>query len=148
MNGAKPSLLAKMYFAWGQSCTYWANKTMSKQLYRWAVRSFTRAAAEAPNWPPPMLRRAVVRGRELDDYAGAISDLTELIVANPKATEAYLQRGILHSFHGLQAAARAVADFEHFLELAPLDHPWRPDAQNLSQRLHSELAERGWPQEE
>lgn len=144
MSEAKPSPLAKMYFAWGQSCTYWANKTVSKQLYRWAVSSYTRAAAEAPHWPPPVLRRAVVRGRELDDYAGAISDLTDLITADPKNTEAYLQRGILHSFHGLHAAARAVADFERFLELAPLDHSWRPDAQNLTDRLRGELVERGW----
>jgi len=76
MTAAKPSLSAKMHFAWGQSCAYWGNKTLSKTLYRWAVNAFTRAAAAAPDWPPPVLRRAVIRGRELDDYAGAVRDLT------------------------------------------------------------------------
>lgn len=148
MSNGKPSLSAKMHFAWGQSCAYWGNKTLSKTLYRWAVNAFTRAAAAAPNWPPPVLRRAVIRGRELDDYAGAVRDLTELINHDPESSEAYLQRGILHSFHGLHAAARAVHDFDRFLQLAPPNHPWRPDAHNLPDRLRGELAERGWSEEQ
>ena len=81
MSAAKPSLSARMHFAWGQSCAYWGNKTLSKSLYRWAVNA-TRAAAEAPDWPAPVMRRAVIRGRELDDYAGAVRD-PELIESDP-----------------------------------------------------------------
>jgi hypothetical protein len=147
MSAAKPSLSARMHFAWGQSCAYWGNKTLSKTLYRWAVNAFTRAAAEAPGWPAPVMRRAVIRGRELDDYAGAVRDLTELIENDSDSYEAYLQRGILHSFHGLHAAARAVDDFDRFLQLAPASHPWRPDAHNLTARLRGELAERGWDED-
>lgn len=146
MNTPSPSLLARVYFAWGQSCTYWGNRTLSKKLYRWAVGSFTRAATLAPHWPKPVLRRAVVRGRELDDYAGAVRDLSILIDANPEWAEPYLQRGLLHSFHGLQAAPRAITDFDLFLKYADPEHSWRPDAERLTERLRGELTERGWDQ--
>ena len=48
MSDTKPPLAAKFWYAWAQSCTYWGNRTMSKQLYRWAVSSYTRAALAAP----------------------------------------------------------------------------------------------------
>ncbi len=144
MSTPEPSLLAYFHYVWGQSLAYWGNRTLSKTLYRWAVNSFSRAAKRAPEWYPPLLRRAVIRGRELDDYAGAVRDLSTVIAAEPEWAEPYLQRGILHSFHALQAAPQAVADFEHFLQYADQDHSWRPDAERLRDRLQAELAERGW----
>ena len=140
----KPPLVARMWFAWGQSCAYWGNRTLAKALHRWATGSFTRALALAPAWREPLLRRAVIRGRELDDYAGAVRDLTTLIEQHPDWHEPYLQRGLLHSFHGLHAAQRAIDDFATFLQLAPATHTWRPDAERLTARLQGEIAERNF----
>ena len=144
---SRPALIARVLFIWGQSCAYWGNQTLSKRLYQWAVGSWTRALVYAPDWRPPLLRRAVIRGRELDDYAGAVRDLSELIERYPEWAEAYLQRGLLHSFHGLQAAPRAVQDLQHFLALAH-DHSWQVEAEQLVQRLRAEIEERGWHEEE
>jgi hypothetical protein len=144
MSTPEPSMLAYFHYVWGQSVAYWGNRTLSKMLYRWAVNAFTRAVDRAPGWSPPLLRRAVIRGRELDDYAGAVRDLTTAIAADPQWAEPYLQRGILHSFHALQAAPQAIADFRQFLQHAEPNHSWRPDAERLIERLQGELAERGW----
>lgn len=147
MSEPKIPIYAKLWFAWGQSCTYWGNRTLSKQLYRWAFNAYTRAQIYAPWWGMPVLRRAVIRGRELDDYAGAVRDFGDLINLDPEWAEPYLQRGILHSFHGLHAAPRAIADFDQFLKLAPATHNWRVDAERLTERLREELQERGWSEQ-
>ncbi len=145
----KPPLLARFWFAWGQSCAYWGNQALSKTLHQWAVRAWTRALVLAPEWPQPLLRRAVIRGRELDDYSGAVSDLNTLIEQAPDWAEPYLQRGILHSFHALQAAPQAIKDLERFLALTQTTaHAWRPDAERLLVRLRMQLAERGWEMED
>lgn len=144
MSTPEPSMLAYFHYVWGQSLAYWGNRTLSKKLFRWAVNAYTRAARRAPEWSPPLLRRGVIRGRELNDYAGAVRDLSTVIAAEPAWAEPYLQRGILHSFHSLQAAPQAVADFKQFLAQADQNHSWRPDAERLIERLQSELTERGW----
>ena len=110
-------------------------------------RAFTRAAAEAPDWPAPVMRRAVIRGRELDDYAGAVRDLTELIESDPDSAEAYLQRDPAQ----LPWAARRRAGGQRLRSVfaaGPGQPSWRPDAHNLTARLRGELAERGWDEDQ
>lgn len=136
-------LMARAAVAWAKSCTYWAHQTRSKRLYGWAIAAYTRALVYAPNWQEPRLRRAILKGRELDDYAGAVRDLTTIIEQEPQWAEPYLQRGLLHSFHGLHAAQQAIADLEQFILLAP-QHGWRDEAERLLLRLSTELNERGW----
>ena len=134
-------VLARMYFAWGQSCAYWGNKTVSPRLYRWAVGAFDRALGHAPGWNQAQLRRAVVRGRELDDYTGAVRDLTAIIERDSEWAEPYLQRGLFLAYHGLAAAPQAIHDLERFLYL-DARHSWRGEAEHLLARLRAELAER------
>jgi tetratricopeptide (TPR) repeat protein len=134
-------LLSRIYFVWGQSCTYWGHRLLSQRTYRWAVGSYTRAHELDPAWGRPLLRRGMIRGRELDDYAGAIRDLTDAMERQPDWAEPYLQRGLLHAFHGFVSAQRAIDDFERFLALAPA-HSWREEAEHQIQRLRADIAER------
>lgn len=141
MNSLLRLALSRWWFAWGQSTTYWANRLVSPRLYTEAVGSFSRATVYDPAWPRPLLRRGTIRGRELDDYAGAIRDLTQAIELAPAWGEPYLQRGLLQAFRGHHAAQQAIDDFERFLELAP-DHSWRDEAGRQIGRLQAEIAER------
>lgn len=134
-------LIAQAWFIWGQSISYWGNRLVSKTLYEWAVRAYGRAVSTWPEHAQAYCRRGVIRGRELNDYTGAVRDLTVAIELGPEWPEPYLQRGLLHRFHGAATAERALADLRRYLELGPSEW-WRVEVERQIANIESEIAER------
>lgn len=63
-----------------------------------------------------LLNQGQTRARQ-GDLLGAIAAYTQAIAANPRYTEAYINRGLAH--HDLGDFRRAIADFEQAVQLDP-----------------------------
>jgi tetratricopeptide (TPR) repeat protein len=71
------------------------------------------------------LEPGILRERFFKDDRHALAAFSVLLALQPLNPEAYLQRGLAHA--RLNDAARAVADYESFLRLAPADDRRRPE---------------------
>jgi tetratricopeptide (TPR) repeat protein len=134
--------LALSWFAWGQSTCYWANRFVSHRLYDQAIAAYGRALIYWPTFARAYLRRGIIKGRELDDYSGAIRDLSQAIELLPEWPEPYLQRGLFHRFHAPATAERAIDDLQRYLELAPSASSWRFEAERQITLLQYEILAR------
>lgn len=138
----KPSLwqrlLARWWYAWGQSLCHFGNRTAERSFYESGVRSFGRATRLWPTFAAAYYRRGLIRGRELNEYAAAVADLSTAMELLPDWPDPYLQRGLFHRFNGAPAAA--LADLQRYLELGG-DAYWRSEAERHVTLLRAELAE-------
>ncbi|GAB4442962.1 MAG: hypothetical protein OHK0015_42300 [Chloroflexi bacterium OHK40] len=118
-------LAARWWYLWGLSLCYSGHLLADRSFYRGGVWSFARAARLWPEFAAAHYQRGLIRGRELGEYAAAISDLERASALRPEWPEPYLQRGLLHRFNG--APGRAVGELRRFVELAPAGY-WREEA--------------------
>ncbi len=107
-----------------------------------AIADAAEAIELAPSDPLPRTNRAaslidISRTRKrkearLADLDAAIADLTKVIELTPGAAEAWLNRAAARNLRG--DSAGAIADYEHFLGMAP-DDPRTKDARADLERL-------------
>lgn len=131
-------LLARWWYAWGQSLCHMGHRTAERSFYESGVRSFTRAARLWPTFAEAYYRSGLIRGRELNEYAMAVADLSTASALLPDWPDPYLQRGLFHRFNGAPAAA--LADLQRYLELGS-DAYWRGEAERHIGVLRAEVAE-------
>jgi tetratricopeptide (TPR) repeat protein len=131
---------AYWWFAWAQSLTYWGNRLVSRMLYDWAISAYGRVLTVSPAHAQAYCRRGALKGREFDDYTGAIRDLSAAIELRPEWAEPYLQRGLLHRFHGRVSAERALEDLRRYLELGASPF-WRSEVERQIEMLEAEIDE-------
>jgi tetratricopeptide (TPR) repeat protein len=134
-------LLARWWYIWAQSLTYWGHQLVSRRLYDSAVDAYGRVLISSPGHAQAYLRRGALKGRELQDYVGAVEDLSAAIALRPDWPEPYLQRGLFHRFHGPATASLAVADLRRFLELSG-PSSWRAEAERQIAMLEAEHGQR------
>jgi tetratricopeptide (TPR) repeat protein len=139
---AQPSLWrrisARFWYAWGLSLCYSGNRTADRSFYRAGVDSFSRAATIWPEMAAAYYRRGLIRGRELGEYALAISDLERASALRPDWPEPYLQRGLFHRFQG--RAEAAIPELRRYIELAAPGY-WRDEAGRQLELVRVEAGE-------
>jgi tetratricopeptide (TPR) repeat protein len=131
--------LAYWWYAWGLSWCYWGVRGGSNQsFFRAGIRSFNRALRLWPAFASVYYRRGLIRGRELNEHAAGIADMSQAIAIDPERPEPYLQRGLFQRFHGDSRAA--LADLQHYVTIAN-DAFWRAEAQRQIAMIRAELDE-------
>jgi tetratricopeptide (TPR) repeat protein len=114
---------------------------MANQAYfRAGIRSFDRALRLWPAFARVIYRRGLILGRELNDHAAGIADMTRAIELAPDWPDPYLQRGLFERFHGDQRAA--LADLRHYAAIAA-DAFWRAEAERQIVSIRADLGEEG-----
>ncbi len=130
--------LARWWYAWGLSLCHTGYRLTDRSFYEGGIRSFDRATGLWPTYPWAYYQRGLIRGRELNQYHAAVSDLTMAIELQPDWPEAYLQRGLFHRFNSVPEAA--LADLHYYLELGGEDY-WQNEARRHISQLQAELTE-------
>jgi tetratricopeptide (TPR) repeat protein len=130
--------LAYWWYAWGLSWCYWGIRAANRTFFRAGIRSFDRALRLWPEFAQVVYRRGLIRGRELNDHAAGIADMTCAIELSPDWPEPYLQRGLFQRFHGDPRAA--LADLQHYITITH-DVFWRGEAERQIVMIQAELDE-------
>jgi tetratricopeptide (TPR) repeat protein len=130
--------LAYVCYAWGLSWCYWGVRTSNQSFFRAGIRSFDRALWLWPTFAQSYYRRGLIRGRELNQRAAAIADMSRAIAIDPQWPDPYLQRGLFQRFHGDSRAA--LADLQQYVGLS-YDAFWRSEAERQIAMIQAELSE-------
>jgi tetratricopeptide (TPR) repeat protein len=128
-------LSARWWYLWGLSLCYAGNSSSDRSFYAAGAWSFARAARLWPEYAAAHYQRGLIRGRELGDYPGAVSDLERASALRPDWPEPHLQLGLLHRFNG--QTARAALALGRYVELAPAGY-WRDEARRQIAAIEAE----------
>lgn len=117
---------------------HFGNQYSNRREYEAAISNYTRAASRDPSYTYVVFSRGVLHWREFGDYPRAIQDLTRVLELDPSYAKAYLNRGL--AFKMQKEYDRAIADFEHYLEVGTDDF-WLEAARIQLAELHGETSE-------
>ena len=117
------------------------NRYSSRQEYLAAIEGYTRATILDPTYTDVYHSRGVLYWREFGHHDRAIRDLNRVLELDPSRAEAYFNRAFAYKLLG--EYDKAMADFEHYLEVGQDDF-WLDAAHRQLAELHEEtLAESG-----
>ncbi len=118
--------VAYCLYHWAVIQRYRGLRRRKRQRFEAADRYFTRALKLNQRYLKARVNRGLVRWRELDDWAGAIDDFTQVLSQHPDYHIARFYRGM--AFHRTGDYRAAAQDLHDFIRLAP-NSRWAYDAQ-------------------
>ena len=129
-----------LLYTWGGLHRYFGNQNVLSGEFERAVHYFGRAYELNPQFTYARLQRAILLGRELQQYEAALAEFDALLTEEPENGAALVNKALVLQVNGRYQ--EALNSLETYLQL-PDENEYRMEANRIAEQLRAIIAELG-----
>ncbi len=127
-----------LLYTWGGLHRYFGNQNVMPGEFARAAHYFGRAYALNPQFTYARLQRAILLGRELQQYEAALAEFDALLAEEPENGAALVNKALILQINGRYR--EALDSLDSYLQL-PEENEYREEAGRIAGQLRAIIAE-------